>query len=92
MLLDNCGDGNRESPATNHPTPARKESFICNFAERELFFPAGVLGLQTAIVTSWRAFSYAANGYNADDVIEALAKVISAYAIGTRTAAFAAAR
>jgi hypothetical protein len=56
MLLDNCGDGNRESPATNHPTPARKESFICNFAERDLFFPAGVLVLQTAIVTSWRAF------------------------------------
>ena len=57
MLLDNnCGDGNRESPATNHPTPERKESFICDFAEREFFFPAGVLGLQTAIVTSWRAF------------------------------------
>jgi hypothetical protein len=44
MLLDNRWDGNRESPATNHPTPARKESFICNFAEREFFFPAGVLG------------------------------------------------
>ena len=89
MLLDNCGDENTESPATNHPTPARKESFICNFAERELFFPAGVLGLQTA---SFQVGArYAANGYNADDVIEALAKVISAYAIGTRTAAFAAA-
>lgn len=22
MLLDNCGDGNTESPATNHPAPS----------------------------------------------------------------------
>jgi hypothetical protein len=34
----------------------------------------------------------AANGYDADDVIEALSKVLTAYAIGTRPAAFAAAR
>jgi len=43
MLLDNCGDGNRKSPATDHPTPEQK-ILHCNFAEREFFFPAGVLG------------------------------------------------
>ena len=44
MLLNNCGDGNRKSPATDHFVPERKESFICDFTEREFFFPAGVLG------------------------------------------------
>jgi flagellar assembly factor FliW len=44
MLLNNCGDGNRKSPATGHFAPERKESFVCDFTEREFFFPAGVLG------------------------------------------------
>ena len=44
MLLNNCGDGNKKSPATEHFAPERKESFICDFTEREFFFPAGVLG------------------------------------------------
>jgi flagellar assembly factor FliW len=44
MLLNNCGDGNRKSPATGHFVPERKESFVCDFTEREFFFPAGVLG------------------------------------------------
>jgi hypothetical protein len=26
MLLDSCGDENRESPATNHPTPSTPPS------------------------------------------------------------------
>ncbi len=26
MLLDSCGDENRESPATNHPTPSTSPS------------------------------------------------------------------
>jgi flagellar assembly factor FliW len=44
MLLNNCGDGNRKSPATGHFASERKESFVCDFTEREFFFPAGVLG------------------------------------------------
>ena len=30
MLLNNCRDGNRKSPAADHLTPDRKESFACN--------------------------------------------------------------
>jgi hypothetical protein len=43
MLLDSCGDENRESPATNYPAPERKGSFVYNFAERE-YFSGGILG------------------------------------------------
>jgi len=28
MLFDNCEDGNKDSPATNHPRPARKKSIL----------------------------------------------------------------
>ncbi len=44
MLLNNYGDGSRESPTTDHFAGERKESFVCDFTEREFFFPAGVLG------------------------------------------------
>jgi hypothetical protein len=89
MLLDNCGDKNRKNPATNHPMRERKKPLICNLAKRERVFTTGVLG--TPKLCSHKFF-VAAHGYNADGIIDAPAKVISAYAIGTRTAAFAAAR
>jgi len=56
MLLDNCGDGNRKSPATDHPTPERKKSFIVTLPSESSFFPRVSWVLQTAIVTGWRAF------------------------------------
>jgi len=28
MLFDNCEDGNKDRPATNHPRPARKKSIL----------------------------------------------------------------
>ena len=47
MLLNNYGDGSRESPTTDHFAGERKEFFVCDFTEREFFFPAGVLGFAT---------------------------------------------
>jgi flagellar assembly factor FliW len=51
MLLNNYGAGSRQSPATDRFTSERKESFFCDFAEREFFFPAGILGF-----ANWRHY------------------------------------
>jgi len=79
MLFDNCGDGNRESPATNDLHPARKEFVNCNFAEREFFFPAGILENNQAMFRQppWLP----ANDLCAYDVIEALWKGRKYYSI-----------
>ena len=39
MLLDNCGDGNTESPATNHPSQRGKNPLFVTLRSESYFFP-----------------------------------------------------
>jgi hypothetical protein len=77
MLLDNnCGDGNRESPVTNHPTTtANIDATIDRSVQKVIALRLICRERPSSAPTR---SSYPANGYNADNVIEALANVIGA--------------